>query len=144
MQEVVYVGLRWGGIARVHRLAVGERDVGLLPVRLDLRNHSPDGLEWGYSGSGPAQLALALLVDAIVDVALSLAIYQEYKRGVVAGLPRAGWSLTRSEVLFWVSANKTAAVLEQAESIRRERVPNAEEQVDQSAPSAARAHTEGG
>jgi len=27
--------------------------------RSDLRNHSPNGFEWGYSGSGPAQLALA-------------------------------------------------------------------------------------
>ena len=34
-----------------------------LPSRLDLANHSPDGLNWGYSGSGPAQLALAILAD---------------------------------------------------------------------------------
>ncbi|MGE0682437.1 MAG: DUF6166 domain-containing protein [Candidatus Binatia bacterium] len=25
--------------------------------------HSPQGLEWGYQGSGPADLALAILVD---------------------------------------------------------------------------------
>ena len=25
--------------------------------------HSPDGFEWGYGGSGPADLALAILVD---------------------------------------------------------------------------------
>src|SRR5262245_22144387 len=35
-----------------------------LPLCLELRNHSPTGFEWGYGGSGPAQLALALLVDA--------------------------------------------------------------------------------
>src|SRR4051812_39332411 len=28
-----------------------------------IRNHSPDGFEWGYAGSGPAQLALAILLD---------------------------------------------------------------------------------
>src|SRR5205823_6333568 len=33
----------------------------LLP-RFDLRNHSPTGFEWGYAGSGPAQLSLALLI----------------------------------------------------------------------------------
>lgn len=31
-----------------------------LDPRFDLRFHSPDGFEWGYGGSGPAQLALAL------------------------------------------------------------------------------------
>lgn len=29
---------------------------------LKLRNHSPDGFSWGYLGSGPAQLALAILL----------------------------------------------------------------------------------
>ena len=29
-----------------------------LPYRLDLCAHSPTGYEWGYGGSGPAQLAL--------------------------------------------------------------------------------------
>lgn len=32
-----------------------------LNPRLDLFNHSPTGFEWGYGGSGPAQLALAIL-----------------------------------------------------------------------------------
>lgn len=38
-----------------------------LEPRHDLRNHSPDGFEWGYSGSGPAQLALALAADVLGD-----------------------------------------------------------------------------
>jgi len=32
-----------------------------LRLRSDLFNHSPTGFEWGYGGSGPAQLALAIL-----------------------------------------------------------------------------------
>ena len=32
-----------------------------LHKRLDLANHSPTGFSWGYGGSGPAQLALAIL-----------------------------------------------------------------------------------
>jgi hypothetical protein len=36
-----------------------------LPIRLDLRNHSPTGFEWGYRGSGAAQLSLAILADYI-------------------------------------------------------------------------------
>lgn len=38
-----------------------------LPPRLDLFNHSPAGFEWGYGGSGPAQLALAILADALAN-----------------------------------------------------------------------------
>jgi len=38
-----------------------------LEWRLDLRNHSPTGLEWGYGGSGPAQPALALAADVLRD-----------------------------------------------------------------------------
>jgi len=34
-----------------------------LSPRLGVINHSPDGFSWGYSGSGPAQLALAILCD---------------------------------------------------------------------------------
>lgn len=29
---------------------------------LAIRDHSPDGFEWGYAGSGPAQSALAILL----------------------------------------------------------------------------------
>ena len=38
-----------------------------LNPRYDLRNHSPTGFAWGYLGSGPAQLALAILADAIAN-----------------------------------------------------------------------------
>jgi len=50
-------------------------------------NHSPDGFQWGYCGSGPAQLALAVLLR-IMDKGLALAQYQEFKREVIAGLPQ--------------------------------------------------------
>ena len=52
--------------------------------RYDLHNHSPDGFEWGYAGSGPAQLALALCADALDDDDRALKIYQEFKFRVVA------------------------------------------------------------
>lgn len=29
----------------------------------NIRNHSPEGFNWGYSGSGPAQLALAICIE---------------------------------------------------------------------------------
>lgn len=39
------------------------------------RNHSPDGFAWGYGGSGPAQLALAVMLE-IKGEAFG---YQEFK-----------------------------------------------------------------
>lgn len=58
----------------------------LSPERsLKLRNHSPTGFCWGYGGSGPAQLALAVLLD-ITDEETALSNYQDFKRDVIAGL----------------------------------------------------------
>jgi hypothetical protein len=67
---------------------VGGYPVGPLDYRLDLINHSPTGFAWGYEGSGPAQLALALCADALDCNEHALQIYQEFKRRVVAGLPQ--------------------------------------------------------
>lgn len=59
----------------------------LLDPRLDLYNHSSTGFAWGYLGSGPAQLALALLADALENDHEALRLYQEYKFRVIAMLP---------------------------------------------------------
>jgi hypothetical protein len=80
-----------------HAVRVTVNDLPLDP-RLDLRNHSPNGFEWGYGGSGPSQLALALLADHLRDDALALQRYQRFKWIVVAGLPAPGWTLTSSEI----------------------------------------------
>lgn len=52
--------------------------------RTDLRNHSPDGFSWGYSGSGPAQLSLAILADFYEDDQVAMDCYQQFKDDVVA------------------------------------------------------------
>ena len=69
-----------------------------LDPRFDLRFHSPDGFEWGYGGSGPAQLALAILADYLGDGREALKIYQDFKFEVVAGLPKDGWILSSLEI----------------------------------------------
>lgn len=69
-----------------------------LNPRLDLWSHSPTGFEWGYGGSGPAQLALALLADHLEDDKRALEFYQRFKRTVVSCLPYAGWTLTGKQI----------------------------------------------
>ena len=68
-----------------------------LNPRRDLWNHSPSGFEWGYCGSGPAQLALAILADHCGDDEQALNFYQRFKWKVVAELPRH-WTLTSAEI----------------------------------------------
>jgi hypothetical protein len=71
--------------------------------RFDLRNHSPTGFEWSYSGSGPAQLALALLADALGDDERAQDIYQDFKFRVVGRLPHGRWELSQEDILQTVA-----------------------------------------
>jgi hypothetical protein len=73
-------------------------DGGHLPLRLDLRNHSPTGFDWGYDGSGPAQLALAILADYLQDDRATLTFYQDFKRSVIANLPPGDWQLSGRQI----------------------------------------------
>jgi hypothetical protein len=83
-----------------------------LPVRLDVYNHSPDGFSWGYQGSGPAQLALAILCDAIGKHE-AVRWHQDFKRDHIARLaPDRAWTLPASVVWSWwvmASIRETAA-----------------------------------
>jgi Family of unknown function (DUF6166) len=68
-----------------------------LDPRFDLRRHA-DGFNWGYSGSGPAQLALALAADALGDDDLARNVYQKLKFKLLGRLPKDGWALTEQQV----------------------------------------------
>lgn len=70
---------------------------------LKLRNHSPDGFNWGYGGSGPAQLALAILLDFTKDESAAQYFYQEFKMKVIAKLPaEKDWHLTAIQIENWL------------------------------------------
>lgn len=63
-------------------------DVELTPDRSwKVYDHSPDGFMWGYGGSGPAQLALAILLE-ITTEELARMHYHGFKRAWVAQLPQ--------------------------------------------------------
>jgi len=93
-----YRGWRdFNGTAHV-TVKVARRSGHTLPMRLDLSNHSPDGFEWGYAGSGPAQTALAILAHCLGDDARALRLHQDFKFKVIAHLPEERWALTEEEV----------------------------------------------
>lgn len=87
---------------------VKEADLGShesyeLPLEpsLKLFNHSPNGFQWGYGGSGPAQLALAILLDLTEDSEYSVGVHQEFKHDLIA---TAGNKLviTEPEIIEWM------------------------------------------
>lgn len=56
-------------------------------VKQIITKHSPDGLEWGYMGSGPSDTALNVLFMANSKLKLDVDIYahyQEFKRKFIA------------------------------------------------------------
>src|SRR5215831_16576475 len=72
----------------------GEKMVPLA-LRLDIVNHRPTGFAWGYSGSGGAQLAVALLADWMSCDHAARALHQRFKGAAIVGLPEKHWSLNR-------------------------------------------------
>ena len=78
--------------------AVVTVDGEILDPCFELRNHSPTGFDWGYCGSGPAQLALAILAHHCESNDEALDLYQRFKWAVIAGLPRIGWSLNTRQI----------------------------------------------
>jgi len=71
-----------------------------LPKRYDLLSASPSGFSWAFSGSGPAQLAIAILAHAYEDE-FAREWYQQFKGDIVAGLPENGWTLTKADLDEW-------------------------------------------
>lgn len=79
------------------RVFIGQED---LNPRLDVLHASPTGFEWGYKGSGPAQLAFAICSEACDgDTQRALAVYQVFKETFVACLSRdESWHMAESRV----------------------------------------------
>lgn len=100
----IYTGVpeseEWGHVGAVMVAEGGKAQIPLNP-RHDLVNHSPDGFGWGYCGSGAAQLAFAMLLDATGDEAYTMGIYQKFKVAIIAKLPRAPWTVTEEEIQEW-------------------------------------------
>lgn len=55
-------------------------------------NHSPDGFMWEYGGSGPAQLALAILLE-LTDKETALKQHQDFKWKHIATLPKENFNI---------------------------------------------------
>lgn len=94
------------------KLYTGQRIAGGVKVCVDgveltpdksqeLRDHSPDGFEWGYRGSGPSQLALAILLDLYGDRVAQL-YYQDFKDNFIATADQNGFVISSDDVDVWI------------------------------------------
>ena len=79
-----------------------------LSPSLKLRQHSPTGFAWGYLGSGPAQLALAILLDATGDEELAQRYYMDFKQDFVARWPEK-WLITTNDIDAWLEFEEETA-----------------------------------
>lgn len=72
-----------------------------------LRNHSPDGFSWGYAGSGPALLALSILLDYTGDENMALGRYQAFKQEIIAALPQEAthWEIQAARIERFLAAD---------------------------------------
>lgn len=71
-------------------------------------NHSPDGFNWGYGGSGPAQLALAILYHFTKSREVALHWYQDFKWAFVAGWGIT-WAIRGEEIQNWLARKEEEA-----------------------------------
>lgn len=70
------------------------------PLRHHVR-HSPDGMNWGYGGSGPSDLARSILIDylGMHDTPDELPVnYQDFKNEFVAGISHYGGAIDQIQI----------------------------------------------
>jgi len=87
----------------------------VIPALKHIEYHSLDGFEWGYGGSGPADLALSLLVAVFIADAYkekeafekSWLYHHAFKFEVIAGLDDKEWMITANQIRAWVQKNDT-------------------------------------
>jgi hypothetical protein len=81
-----------------------------------IKHHSPDGIEWGYGGSGPADLALNLLHEYLGTVdepretelwdgskvsVMTDMLHQRFKETFLSRMPVDGGRIKVADIDYW-------------------------------------------
>ncbi|MPZ50989.1 MAG: hypothetical protein GEU75_17095 [Dehalococcoidia bacterium] len=89
--------------------------------------HSPDGIEWGYPGSGPADLALSILTDYFEETpeqvlralkslwaprSKAAALHQRFKAEFLANELRDQWQIRADVIEVWLRLPSVRVCLE--------------------------------
>lgn len=94
----VYLGFNTGIGAQKIRVITGNSNKPLKHIVL----HSPEGFQWGYLGSGPADTALSILADYL-GFAPSDQIYQTFKMDLIATAGKK-LEIDGETIRFWIQA----------------------------------------
>lgn len=78
-----------------------ESIIGVLKHRF---YHSPTGFNWGYRGSGPADLARSILWDHLEEEP-PRALYMTFKEQFVSGW-KDEWQITSEEIQNWIDERR--------------------------------------
>jgi len=97
-----YAGERRSGCNVVVKVRNGRQE----PLE-HLVHHSPDGFNWGYGGSGPADLARSIIADVTGDENPHPAIYQPFKWEFVSSWGNR-WEISLDEIRAWLEKRKAA------------------------------------
>jgi hypothetical protein len=82
-----------------------------LDPRLDLLNKSPSGFEWGYNGSGPAQLAFAILMYEFEVEAFAVLMFQDFKSGCIANLKKDYWDISSEQIQVFMGEQSAVKII---------------------------------
>lgn len=113
MINVRYFGTNTGAGPQTVKIEHKNGNTTFLKQRLV--RHSPDGFQWGYGGSGPADLAANMLYDYLLRIhrkkarAIAVDLHQSFKWDFIA----RQWkelSITGAEIEKWLAS---AQVLQQ-------------------------------
>lgn len=86
--DIEYFGTNTGPGPQQVRIRHGSGNTTFLKQRIV--QHSPDGFQWGYGGSGPADLALNMLYDYLLRThrkrakILAMDLHQSFKWDFIA------------------------------------------------------------
>lgn len=103
---------------------VGDDDHAIVKTNVPhlVVHHSPNGFEFGYGGSGPADLALNVCqwyLDLIHYQgektqcfdgncwSLAWVLHQDFKRAFIAGAPHEGTVIPFNQIKYWFDQNIT-------------------------------------
>jgi hypothetical protein len=120
-----------------------EGDVAMTNVPHAVVWHSPTGFEWGYSGSGPADLALNALEAALASLGFegprekcydgsafvaAIRLHQAFKFAFIAGIPHEGGTIEWSEIETFVreGIGEIRKTFEQTYTLRPDHGPDGE------------------
>lgn len=86
-----------------HDIILSRLDNGTAQANISqrIKYHSPTGFEWGYGGSGPADLALNIL-SLFIPQDEAYRLHQSFKWDFIATMKPEGGMIPNAEIREWI------------------------------------------